>query len=171
MSHPRRSQEDTDEALARHITYVHRMNKHPELDFEPFSPEFMRSSILMTLMTLLTLLRTTLDTSFIHRSLSSQRLCVTRPPMRALHSRGTDGAHRRVSSHMPSTLVLRPPVSLPPPPLLLSQPHQHHYHFFNHTTITSILTTQTIRRVAPGARCRQPSDLRHGALAAGRSPP
>jgi DNA replication licensing factor MCM7 len=37
--------EDTDEALARHITYVHRMNKHPELDFEPFSPEFMRAYV------------------------------------------------------------------------------------------------------------------------------
>jgi len=37
--------EDNDEALARHITYVHCHNKHPELDFEPISSEFLRAYI------------------------------------------------------------------------------------------------------------------------------
>lgn len=37
--------EDMDEALARHITHVHRYNKHPALEFEPFAPEFMRAYV------------------------------------------------------------------------------------------------------------------------------
>lgn len=37
--------EDVDEALARHITHVHRHNKHPALEFEPFAPEFMRAYV------------------------------------------------------------------------------------------------------------------------------
>mmetsp|Transcript_15837 Transcript_15837/g.30993 ORF Transcript_15837/g.30993 Transcript_15837/m.30993 type:complete len:731 (-) Transcript_15837:61-2253(-) len=37
--------EDHDESLARHVTYVHRENKHPELDFEPFSSPFLRAYI------------------------------------------------------------------------------------------------------------------------------
>lgn len=37
--------EDHDESLARHVTYVHRENKHPELSFEPFSSTFMRNYV------------------------------------------------------------------------------------------------------------------------------
>lgn len=37
--------EDHDEALARHVTFVHRENKHPELDFEPFSSAFLRAYV------------------------------------------------------------------------------------------------------------------------------
>ncbi|KAF3930866.1 hypothetical protein ABW19_dt0204182 [Dactylella cylindrospora] len=36
---------DTDEQLARHVTYVHMENKHPEMDFEPLSPHEMRAYI------------------------------------------------------------------------------------------------------------------------------
>lgn len=39
--------EDNDRKLAEHITYVHRMSQHPELEFEPFSPSFLRSYIAM----------------------------------------------------------------------------------------------------------------------------
>lgn len=38
-------QENNDENLAKHVTYVHRENKHPPLDAEPFSPEFLRAYI------------------------------------------------------------------------------------------------------------------------------
>lgn len=34
--------EGFDEALARHVTHVHRNNEHPPLEFEPFSPAFLR---------------------------------------------------------------------------------------------------------------------------------
>lgn len=36
---------DSDEALARHITFVHREAKHPALDHEPLPPAFMRAYI------------------------------------------------------------------------------------------------------------------------------
>jgi len=36
---------DNDLALARHISYVHQHNNHPALDFEPFSPAFMRAYV------------------------------------------------------------------------------------------------------------------------------
>ncbi|KAF3912080.1 hypothetical protein ABW21_db0202959 [Orbilia brochopaga] len=36
---------ETDEQLARHVTYVHMENKHPEMDFEPLSPHEMRAYI------------------------------------------------------------------------------------------------------------------------------
>jgi DNA replication licensing factor MCM7 len=38
-------QNENDEALARHVTHVHRENKHPALDFEPFSAPFLRAYI------------------------------------------------------------------------------------------------------------------------------
>mmetsp|Transcript_30387 Transcript_30387/g.48538 ORF Transcript_30387/g.48538 Transcript_30387/m.48538 type:complete len:469 (-) Transcript_30387:3448-4854(-) len=34
---------ERDKALAKHITHVHRHAKHPELDFEPFSPTVLRA--------------------------------------------------------------------------------------------------------------------------------
>jgi len=33
---------DDDERLARHVTHVHMHSMHPELEFEPVSPEVMR---------------------------------------------------------------------------------------------------------------------------------
>jgi len=36
---------DSDTALARHITYVHQNDKHPALDFEPFSSALLRAYI------------------------------------------------------------------------------------------------------------------------------
>ncbi|KAI5804200.1 MCM2/3/5 family-domain-containing protein [Peziza echinospora] len=36
---------DGDEELARHVTYVHQEGKHPEMDFEPLSPQLMRQYI------------------------------------------------------------------------------------------------------------------------------
>lgn len=36
---------DNDEALARHITFVHRENSHPALDHEPFSAAFLRAYV------------------------------------------------------------------------------------------------------------------------------
>ncbi|EPS42267.1 hypothetical protein H072_3800 [Dactylellina haptotyla CBS 200.50] len=36
---------ETDEQLARHVTYVHMENKHPEMNFEPLSPHEMRAYI------------------------------------------------------------------------------------------------------------------------------
>jgi DNA replication licensing factor MCM7 len=36
---------DADTALARHITYVHANNRHPELDFEPVESSFIRAYI------------------------------------------------------------------------------------------------------------------------------
>lgn len=36
---------DADIALARHITHVHQHNTHPKLDFEPFTPQFLRAYI------------------------------------------------------------------------------------------------------------------------------
>ncbi|KAK6538120.1 Mcm2-7 hexameric complex component [Orbilia ellipsospora] len=38
---------ETDEQLARHVTYVHMENKHPEMNFEPLSPAEMRAYISM----------------------------------------------------------------------------------------------------------------------------
>merc|ERR1719445_2974998 len=37
--------QDADIALARHITHVHQHNTHPKLDFDPFSPAFLRAYI------------------------------------------------------------------------------------------------------------------------------
>lgn len=37
--------EDHDESLARHVTFVHRENKHPDLEFEPFSSQFLRAYV------------------------------------------------------------------------------------------------------------------------------
>lgn len=36
---------DFDVSLAKHVTHVHRFNRHPELDFEPLSPKFIRAYI------------------------------------------------------------------------------------------------------------------------------
>ncbi|KAF3916520.1 hypothetical protein ABW20_dc0101636 [Dactylellina cionopaga] len=36
---------ETDEQLARHVTYVHMENKHPAMNFEPLSPHEMRAYI------------------------------------------------------------------------------------------------------------------------------
>jgi len=36
---------DNDIALARHITHVHQHDRHPDLDFEPFSSEFLRAYV------------------------------------------------------------------------------------------------------------------------------
>jgi len=36
---------DGDMALARHITHVHQHDRHPELDFKPFSADFMRAYV------------------------------------------------------------------------------------------------------------------------------
>ena len=36
---------ENDEELARHVTYVHMENRHPEMDFEPLSPAEMRAYI------------------------------------------------------------------------------------------------------------------------------
>jgi len=36
---------DGDTALARHITYVHKHNRNPELGFEPFEPEFLKNYV------------------------------------------------------------------------------------------------------------------------------
>ncbi len=38
-------QEANDEALARHITHVHRESTHPPLDFDPFTPAFLRAYV------------------------------------------------------------------------------------------------------------------------------
>jgi len=40
-----RPDQDNDIALARHITHVHQHNRHPELNFEPYSADFMRAFI------------------------------------------------------------------------------------------------------------------------------
>lgn len=40
-----RADADNDMALARHVTYVHKHGRHPELDFEPMSPEFIRAYV------------------------------------------------------------------------------------------------------------------------------
>jgi len=37
--------QDNDLALARHITHVHQHSRHPALDFEPYSSDFMRAFI------------------------------------------------------------------------------------------------------------------------------
>ena len=34
-----------DELLSRHVTYVHQHNSHPNLEFEPLDPKFIRSYI------------------------------------------------------------------------------------------------------------------------------
>ena len=36
---------ENDKALAAHITYVHKHNEHPPLDFQPADPAFMRQYI------------------------------------------------------------------------------------------------------------------------------
>lgn len=36
---------DNDKALAAHITYVHQNEQHPPLDFEPFTPAFIRQYV------------------------------------------------------------------------------------------------------------------------------
>ena len=36
---------DSDEELARHVTFVHMENRHPDMDFEPLSPSLMRQYI------------------------------------------------------------------------------------------------------------------------------
>jgi len=36
---------DGDTALARHITYVHKHNRNPELGFKPFEPEFIKNYV------------------------------------------------------------------------------------------------------------------------------
>jgi DNA replication licensing factor MCM7 len=37
--------EDFDRSLAMHVCHVHRLERHPELDFEPYSPAFLRAYI------------------------------------------------------------------------------------------------------------------------------
>ena len=36
---------DFDVALAKHVSHVHRFSKHPELDFEPLDPSFIRAYV------------------------------------------------------------------------------------------------------------------------------
>ena len=36
---------DGDTALARHITYVHKHNRNPELGFTPYDPEFIKNYV------------------------------------------------------------------------------------------------------------------------------
>lgn len=40
-----KSDSASDESLARHVAYVHQHNKHPDLEFEPLTPSFIRSYI------------------------------------------------------------------------------------------------------------------------------
>eukprot|EP00938_MAST-03A_sp_MAST-3A-sp1_P003820 g3820.t1 len=42
-----KSDEEQDRRLAEHITYVHRECSHPDLEFEPYKPEFLRAYISM----------------------------------------------------------------------------------------------------------------------------
>ena len=42
-----KSDEEQDRRLAEHITYVHRECSHPDLEFEPYGPEFLRAYIAM----------------------------------------------------------------------------------------------------------------------------
>jgi DNA replication licensing factor MCM7 len=43
--HPSLKDVDGDTALARHITYVHKHNRNPELGFTPFEPDFIKNYV------------------------------------------------------------------------------------------------------------------------------